>query len=62
MVTEHISEFLDHYLNSLKSSTDSYVTDTNHFLSLLAGFWEISDDALLCTVDVVGLYPGIPHD
>ena len=31
-------------------------------MSLLAGLGEIPDDALLCTVDVVGLYPSIPHD
>ena len=60
--TEHISEYLDHHLNPLVSSTESYVKDTNHFLSMLAGLGEIPGDALLCTVDVVGLYPSIPHD
>ena len=34
----------------------------SHFLSLLAGLGEIPGDALLCTVDVVDLYPSIPHD
>ena len=30
-VTEHVSEFLDHHLNPLVCSTESYVKDTNHF-------------------------------
>ena len=47
---------------SLVCSTESYVKDTNHFLSLLAGIGDIPDGALLCAVDVVGLYPSIPHD
>ena len=38
----------------------SFVKDTNHFLSLLAKLGEIPDNALLCTADVVGLYPNIP--
>ena len=61
-VTEHVSEFLDHHLNPLVCSTESYVKDTNHFVLLLAGIGDIPDGALLCTVDVVGLYPSIPHD
>ena len=60
--TEHISEFLDHHLNPLVSNTGSYVKDTNHFLLLLAGLGDIPGDALLCTADVVGLYPSIPRD
>ena len=28
----------------------------------MAGIGDIPDGALLCTVDVVGLYPSIPHD
>ena len=59
--TEHISEFLDFHLNPLGSKTKSFVKDTNHFLSLLAKLGEIPDNALLCTADVVGLYPNIPH-
>ena len=61
-MTEHVSEFLDHHLNPLVCITESYVRDTNHFLLLLAGIGDIPDGALLCTVDVVGLYPSIPHD
>ena len=59
--TEHISEFLDFQLNHLASKSKSFVKDTNHFLSLLAKLGEIPDNILLCTEDVVGLYPNIPH-
>ena len=60
-ITEHISEYLDHHLNPLVSQSRSYVKDTNHFLSRLSKLGKIPEGALLCTVDVVGLYPSIPH-
>ena len=45
----------------LVSQSRSYVKDTNHFLSRLSRLGKIPGGALLCTVDVVGLYPSIPH-
>ncbi len=60
--TEFISEFLDHHLNPLVISIPSYLKDNNHFLSMLAGIGDIPDDDLLCTANIVGLYPSIPHD
>ena len=43
------------------SQSRSYVKDTNHFLSRLSKLGKIPEGALLCTVDVVGLYSSIPH-
>ena len=43
------------------SQSRSYVKDTNHFLSRLSNLGRIPEGALLCTVDVVGLYPSVPH-
>ena len=60
-VTENISEYLDHHLNPLVSLSRSYIKDTNHFLSKLGEIGRIPEGAILCTVDVVGLYPSIPH-
>ena len=60
-ITEHISEYLDHHLKPLVSQSRSYVKDTNHFLSKLSKLGKIPEEAMLCTVDVVGLYPSIPH-
>ena len=34
----------------------------NDFSSKLANLPPLPDDVILCTVDVVGLYPNIPHD
>ena len=59
--TEHISEYLDFHLNPLVSKSKSFVKETNDFLRLLAKLGEIPDNALLCTADVVRLYPDIPH-
>ena len=60
--TENISEFLDHHLQPLAKQVNSYIKDTNHFLQKLNGLDSLPQDAILCTVDVVGLYPSIPHD
>ena len=60
--TENISAFLDHHLQPLAKKVRSYVKDTNDFLQKLANIGNIPQDAILCTIDVVGLYPSIPHD
>ena len=36
--------------------------DTNDFLSKLKGLGRFPDGAILVTIDVVGLYPHIPHN
>ena len=60
-ITEHISESLDHHLNLLVCQSRSYVKDANHALSRLNKLGRIPEGAMLCTVDVVGLYPSIPN-
>ena len=37
------------------------IKDTNHFLSKLKSLGKLPQGAILCTIDVVGLYPNIPH-
>ena len=59
--TENISAFLDHYLKPLAKKVKSFVKDTNDFLKKLSALPKLSENILLCTVDVVGLYPSIPH-
>ena len=46
----------------MQNSVNSYVKDTNDSLQKLANVENIPQDAILCTIDVVGLYPSIPHD
>ena len=43
------------------SQSRSYVKDTNHFLSKIGNIGTTPEGEILCTVDVVGLYPSIPH-
>ena len=39
----------------------SYIKDTNGFLNKLRSLPNLPGHIILCTVDVVGLYPNIPH-
>ena len=36
--------------------------DTNHFLLKFGQIVRVPEGALLCTVDVVALYPSMPHE
>ena len=59
--TENISSFLHYHLQPLAQKVKSYIKDTNHFLSKLKSLGKLPQRAILCTIDVVGLYPHIPH-
>ena len=59
--TESISSFLDYHLQPLAQKVKSYIKDTNHFLNKIKKLGSLPDGAILCTMDVVGLYPNIPH-
>ena len=60
--TENISAFLDFHLQPLAQAVKSYIKDTNDFLNKLRSLPKLPSDIILCTVDVVGLYPNIPHE
>ena len=59
--TENIS-FLDFHLQSLARKVKSYIKDTNDFLCKLRHLSKLPANAIMCTIDVVGLYPNIPND
>ena len=40
----------------------SFIKDTNHFLKKLQELGSLPKNAILCTIDVVGLYHNIPHE
>ena len=40
----------------------SYIKNTNEFLKKLRSLPKIPDSIISCTMDVVGLYPNIPHE
>ena len=60
--TENISKFLDFHFQPLAKQVKSFIKDTNDFLKKLSNLQNVSKETLLCTVDVVGLYPNIPHE
>ena len=59
--TENTSSFLDHHLQPLAQRVKSYIKDTNHFLNKIKKIGKLPEGAILCTVDVVDLYPNISH-
>ena len=59
---ENVSAFIDHHLKPLSKCVKSYIKDTDHFLQKLQEFPKLPNDTIVCTIDVVGLYPNIPHD
>ena len=54
--TENISSFLENHLQ-LAQVVKSYIKNTNEFLKKLRSLPKLPDDIILCTMDVVGLYP-----
>ena len=59
--TEKISEFVDYHLKPLVSTIPSVVKDTNDFLHKLTNIDTLPQNAILVTIDMVGLYPHIPY-
>ena len=59
--TERVSEFLDFHIQPLVEGVPSVIKDSTHFLQRLEDLGHIPSTAILCTMDVVGLYPHIPH-
>ena len=57
---ENISSFLEYHLQPRAQKVKSYIKDTNHFLRKLKTSGKLPQVAILCTIDVVGLYPNIP--
>ena len=49
-------------MQPLARKVESYIKNTNDFLKKLHSLPNLPDDIVLCTVDVVGLYPNIPHE
>ena len=60
--TKNISEFLDFHLKPSAVKVKSYIKDTNYFLIKLQNLPKLSDDVILCTINLVGLYPNITND
>ena len=48
-------------MQPLAQRVKSYIKETNHFLNKIKKIGKLPEGAILCTMDVVGLYPNIPH-
>ena len=59
---ERISEFVDYHNNPIVKCLPSVFVDTFEFLRRLENVGYIPETAIFRTIDVVGLYPHIPHD
>ena len=59
--TENVSSFLDHHLQPFPQRVKSYNKGSNHFLNKIKKVGKLPEGAILCIMDVVGLYPNIPH-
>ena len=60
--TKNISAFLEYHLKPIAQKVKSHIKDTNDFLRQLDAPASLSEDIILSTIDVVGLYPNIPHE
>ena len=60
--TENISAFLDFHLQPVAQTVKSHLKDTNDFLKKIRDLDDVPEGAILCSIDVVGLYPNIPHE
>ena len=58
--TEKVSEFLDYHIKPVMQRSWPYTKDSENFIEKIKRVSNKSDDAILVTADVVGLYPSIP--
>ena len=59
--TETIFSFLNYHLPPQGQKVKWYIKDTNHFLSKLQILERLPQGVILCSIDIVGLYPNISH-
>ena len=55
--TENISSFYDYHLQPFAQRVKSYIKDTDLLLNKMKKIGKLPEGAILCTMDVVGLYP-----
>ena len=60
--TEKISQFVESHLKPLVPQVNSYIKDTADFLKKIKEIEMLPEGSILVTIDVVGVYPHIPHE
>jgi len=61
-LTDNLSKFITHFIQSLATKIPSYIRDTKYLLNILYSLYEIPPNTYLVTADVTSLYTNIPHD
>ena len=59
LYTENISSTS---LKPIAQKVNFFIKDTNHFVRKLESLGQLPERAILCAIDVVGLYHNIPHE
>ena len=59
--SEKVYKFSDHHFKPVMQEGQSYIKDTGDFLNKIRNINALPENAILVTIDVVGLYPSIPH-
>ena len=63
-IYKKIGKFIEHHIKHHATSHESYIEDTPDFLRNIEEInmnKEIPTNALLATIDVIGLFTNIPH-
>ena len=60
--TEKASKFLNHHLKPVMQSSWSYIRNSGDFLRKIKQIENLSENSILVTTNIVGLYPSIPHE
>ena len=60
--TKSISSFLDIHLQHRVQKVKSNMKDANYFLRKLKELGQFREATILCTIDVVDIYPNIPDN
>ena len=60
--TSRVSKLVDEHIKKYVPETDSYIRDTQDFISKIKSLGQIPEGALLCTFDVSSLYTNIPNE
>ena len=60
--TDHLSFYINHFIQYLANNLSSHIKDTKHFINLLEKLLPLLTNALLVTADVTSLNTNIPHE
>ena len=60
--TDHLSAYINHFIQPLASNVPSHIKDKKNFLNLIEKLPPLPSNALLVTADATSLYTNIPNE